>query len=167
MQARLAENLAIAQTDDFVARITAEILRRGVHTLRIHVSGDFYDADYVNKWATIARRCPQTTFYAYTRSWRVPSIVPALVALADRPNVRLWFSCDAETGLPLDLPPGVRVAYLQTDRHEEPTGDLIFRVRPLRRLLTPHPPLSVLCPSEVTSPRPSNVTCTSCRLCHR
>ena len=82
----------------------------------------------------------------------MPSIVPALVALADRPNVRVWFSCDAETGLPLDLPPGVRVAYLQTNHHKEPTGDLIFRVRPLRRLPTSYPPLSVLCPSEITAP---------------
>lgn len=167
MQARLAENFALAQTDDFSARITAEIQRRSVHTLRIHVSGDFYDHLYVNKWAAIARRCPRTTVYGYTRSWRVSSMLPALVALAHRPNVRLWFSCDAETGLPLDLPPGVRVAYFQTDGHEEPTGDLIFRVRPLRRLPVPHPPVSVLCPSEVTAPRPSNVTCTSCRLCHR
>jgi hypothetical protein len=167
MQARLTENQAIAQADDFVARITAEVHRRGVHTLRIHVSGDFYDAAYALKWFTIALACPRTTFYAYTRSWRITSIVPALVALADRPNVRLWFSCDAETGLPLDLPRGVRVAYLQIDRHEEPTGDLLFRVRPLRRLPTPQSPLSVRCPSEITAPRPTNVTCTSCRLCHR
>jgi hypothetical protein len=167
MQARLSENLALSQADDFVAMITAEIHRRGVHILRIHVSGDFYDHTYALKWVTIARRCPRTTFYGYSRSWREPSILPTLVTLDHRPNVRLWFSCDAETGLPLDLPPGVRVAYLQTNRHEEPTGDLVFRVRPLRQLPASHPPLAVLCPSEVTTPRPSNVTCTSCRLCHR
>jgi hypothetical protein len=167
MQARLSENLAFSRADDFVARITAEVHRRGVHTLRIHVSGDFYDARYVEKWSAIARRCPRTIFYGYTRSWRVSSLLPALVALADRPNVRLWFSCDAETGLPLDLPLGVRVAYLQTDRHEEPTGDLIFRVRPLRKLASPHPTVPIVCPSEVTAPRPIGVTCTSCRLCHR
>jgi len=65
-QSRLAENLVAAQADDFVARLTAEIHRRGVHTLRIHVSGDFYDPDYALKWAAIARRCPRTTFFAYT-----------------------------------------------------------------------------------------------------
>jgi hypothetical protein len=167
MQARLSENLAIAQTDDFVARITAEIHRQGVHTLRVHVSGNFYDAAYVEKWAAISRRCPRTALYTYTRSWRVPSIIPALVALANRPNVRLWFSCDAETGLPINVPPGIRVAYLQTDPDEQPTGDLVFRVRPLRGLPTSHPEPSVICPSEVTAPRPTTVTCTSCRLCHR
>jgi len=48
----------------------------------------------------------------------LPSPLPALVAPADRPNIRLWFSCDAETDLPLDLLRSVRVAYLQPDRHE-------------------------------------------------
>ena len=89
MRSRLAENLAVAQADDFVARITAEVQRRGVHTLRIHVSGDFYDPDYALKWATIARRCLRTTFYAYTRSWRVPPIFPALEELARLRNVHL------------------------------------------------------------------------------
>jgi hypothetical protein len=167
MQSRLAENLIDAQADDFAARITAEIHRRGVHTLRIHVSGDFYDAEYTRKWATIARRCPRTTFYAYTRSWRTPTITQALGELAQFRNVRLWFSCDAETGPPSDLSSGVRTAYLQTDRHEQPTGDLVFRVRPLRGQPTPRPHHSVICPTEILSPRRPDVTCTSCRLCHR
>jgi hypothetical protein len=167
MQARLAENLTISQADDFVARITAEVHRRGVPTVRIHVSGDFYDADYVRRWAAIARRCPRTIFYAYTRSWRVPAIASALGEMTRLRNVRLWFSSDAETGQPLDLPPGFRVAYLQTDRHERPTGDLVFRVRPLRDQPSALHALTVLCPTEVSVPRRSEVTCTSCRLCHR
>ena len=43
MQSRLAENLAAAEADGFTARITTEVHRRGVQTLRIHVSGDFFD----------------------------------------------------------------------------------------------------------------------------
>jgi hypothetical protein len=84
----MAADLVAAEADDFAARIPAEIHRRGVHTLRVLVSGDFYDADYAHKWAVITRRCPRTTFYAYTRSWRVPTIVPALEQLARLPNVR-------------------------------------------------------------------------------
>lgn len=166
MRSRLAANLAASQADDFVPRIIAEIHRRGVHILRIHVSGDFYDAEYAHKWAGIARRCPRTTLYAYTRSWRVPAIAPALAELARLRNVRLWFSGDAETGPPPTLPPRARVAYLQTDRHEQPAGDLVFRVRPLRSQPTARRLLTVVCPTEV-SPRRSGVTCTSCRLCHR
>ena len=167
MQARLAGNQAAAQTDDFIPRIAAEVRRRGVNILRVQVSGDFFDVEYVGKWAAIARRCPRTTFYAYTRSWRVPDFSPALGDLAELPNVQLWFSGDAETGPPSDLPHGVRVAHLQADRDEEPAGDLIFRVRPLRGLPTIRSPLSMICPTEVVSPRRSEVTCTSCRLCHR
>jgi len=167
MQSRLADNYAAAQADDFVARITAEVHRRGVHTLRIHVSGDFYDAEYVAKWAAIARRCPRITFYAYTRSWRVPEVSPALDDLVRLKNVRLWFSIDAETRLPTDIPPAVRVAFLQTDRDEFPAGDLVFRVRPLRGQPTAQLSRSVVCPAEVDAPRRPDVTCTSCRLCHR
>ena len=105
--------------------------------------------------------------YTYTRSWRVPIIAPALAEMAKLRNVRLWFSSDAGTGLPTNIPPQVRVAYLQTDRHEQPTADLIFRVRPFRGLPPTRSPLSVLCPSEVAVPRTPEVTCTSCRLCHR
>lgn len=167
MQSWLSANLAASQADDFVTRIVAEIHRRGIHTLRIHVSGDFYDAQYSLKWAAIARRCPRTTFYAYTRCWRVPTIAPTLRNLPRLPNFRLWYSCDAETGPPSEIPPGVRVAYLQTDRHEIPKGDLVFRVRSLRGQPSVRHPLSVICPTEVAPPRSSDVTCTSCRLCHR
>jgi len=167
MEARLSENLITTQAEDFVVRIAAEVHRRGVHTLRIHVSGDFYDADYVDSWAAIARRCPRTTFYAYTRSWRIPRIAQALDELARLSNVQLWYSCDAEAGLPTDIPPGIRVAYLQTKRDEQPTGDLVFRVRSLRGQSIPRLLLSVVCPTEVAVPRKADVTCTSCRLCHR
>lgn len=34
---------------------------------RVHESGDFYSAAYVDKWADIARRHPGLTFYAYTK----------------------------------------------------------------------------------------------------
>lgn len=167
MQSRLAGNLAAARADDFAARITSEVHRRGVQILRIHVSGDFFDADYALSWAAIARRCPRTTFYAYTRSWRAPAIAPILGELAGLCNVRLWYSRDAETGPPADIPSGVRVAYLQTERHERPAGDLVFRVRPLRAQPSARHSHPVVCPTEDGAPRPTEVTCTSCRLCHR
>ena len=36
--------------------------------VRIHESGDFYNKEYTDKWIEIARRCPDVTFYAYTKS---------------------------------------------------------------------------------------------------
>ena len=73
MRERLQENLDAALADDFVKKVVAEIRRRGVHTVRVHVSGDFFSAEYARKWFEIARQCKRTTFYAYTRSWRVPA----------------------------------------------------------------------------------------------
>src|SRR4051812_21010484 len=46
MRARLAANLAASRADDFAGRMIAEVQRRGVHTLRVHVSGDFYSGGY-------------------------------------------------------------------------------------------------------------------------
>jgi hypothetical protein len=164
VKVKLAENLAAALLPDFSSRLAREIRRRGVHILRIHVSGDFFDAEYAWKWSEIVAWRPRTTFYAYTRSWRVPEIVPELHRLATWPNVRLWYSCDAETGLPENVPPGVRIAYLQTQPAQVPQGDLVFRVRELRRKAATRIPV---CASEVTTPRPADVTCTSCRLCYK
>jgi hypothetical protein len=76
VQDRLQENLDAARADDFVPRVVAEIRRRGVHTLRVHVSGDFFSADYARKWLDVARQSRRTRFYAYTRSWRVEDVLP-------------------------------------------------------------------------------------------
>ena len=35
--------------------------------VRIHDGGDFYSEDYLRAWIRIARACPQTTFYCYTK----------------------------------------------------------------------------------------------------
>jgi hypothetical protein len=81
-----------------------EIRRRWVACVRIHVSEDFYSAEYVRKWAAVARACPATRFYAYTRSWRRPDIAAALAELSRCRNVRLWYSCDRDTGIPARVP---------------------------------------------------------------
>lgn len=163
LQDRLAENLDIALADDFIHRIVTEVRRRGVHTLRIHVSGDFFSAAYAWQWASIARRSLHTTFFAYTRSWRVPEIAPALEELARLCNVRLWYSCDAETGLPEQIAPCIRLAYLQTAAADTPAGDLVFRIESLRATPTRRIGLSVVCPRETGHAHATAVTCTSCR----
>ena len=166
IQVRLAENLDAALADDFVPRVVAEVRRRGVHVLRVHVSGDFFSAEYAAKWLAIARRCRRTRFSGYTRSWRVPEVVPALARLAAVPNVRLWYSADAETGLPEDVPPGVRVAYLLAGPGDSPSGaDLAFRTRRLRREPARRVGLTLVCPTENGTRHVADVTCTSCRQC--
>src|ERR1017187_7245544 len=72
------KRLKASKKGSFHLRMIDEISRRKPRTVRIHVSGDFYSAGYVRKWAAIAAACPDTHFYAYTRSWRVPEIRQAL-----------------------------------------------------------------------------------------
>jgi hypothetical protein len=67
---------------------------------RIHVSGDFFHADYVRKWIEICRARPDVTFYAYTRSWRIPAIWDKIQELHALPNVNVNLSVDNETGPP-------------------------------------------------------------------
>ena len=36
--------------------------------IRIHVSGDFFNINYLKAWILVAQRNPNLTFYAYTKS---------------------------------------------------------------------------------------------------
>jgi len=53
--------------------------------VRIHVSGDYFNADYLNAWLFVARMHPGVLFYSYTKSVHfIPSNLPE--------NFRLTFS---------------------------------------------------------------------------
>ncbi len=167
IQERLQENLDASLRDDFERRMVAEIHRRGVHTLRVHVSGDFYDPGYVRKWVRIAEKCHRTKFYAYTRSWRLPEFQKVLQELAKLRNWRLWWSCDAETGIPDQFPERVELAYLQTEHGQDPgNSKVVFRLKRLRRHQVLRIGLALVCPTETGLPNP-NGTCTSCRRCFK
>ena len=90
-------------TDDVIGQIKA----KRIATVRIHAKGDFYSAEYILEWIDIAAACPDTIFFAYTRSWRVAGLLPALEALKALKNVRLLASVDWTTG---PAPDGWRAA---------------------------------------------------------
>jgi hypothetical protein len=90
-------NLAESRRADFARRVIDEITKMKLELLRVHVAGDFYDEAYIDKWIQIAKACPNTKFYAYTRSWRVAELVPALRRLARCPNFQLWLSADRDS----------------------------------------------------------------------
>ena len=53
---------------DFVRKMVAEIRqRRSITFVRIHITGDFYSREYINKWAIIARARPYVTFRTNTK----------------------------------------------------------------------------------------------------
>ena len=86
--------------------------------------------------------------------------------LAPLPNVRLWYSADADTGVPTDLPPLVRVAWLQQhDDEPVPQGvDLVFRTYRLRRRPAKRIGLPLVCPTENGSTG-HRTDCGRCGLC--
>lgn len=68
-------------------------------SLRIHDGGDFFSPAYAAAWNNTVRNLPQITFWAYTRSWSVPSINAELVELASASNMKLWISADRDNYL--------------------------------------------------------------------
>ncbi len=80
--------------DDFVDRITLEILKADVAGFRLHVVGDFYAVAYIDKWIEIARRLPAVAFFGSTRSWRSVYLRDRLEAFRDLPNVFMRASVD-------------------------------------------------------------------------
>ena len=59
---------------------TAEVspIPAAAKLLRIHVSGDFDTIPYINAWRERLLERPDVRAWAYTRSFRVPKLVPAL-----------------------------------------------------------------------------------------
>jgi hypothetical protein len=164
---RLEENLEAAVRPDFAARMIGEVRRRWVQVCRVHVSGDFFSAAYARAWVRVFRSCPQTRFYAYTRSWRVSAIAPVLGQMARLRNVRLWYSTDRETGVPDPVPRGVRVAWLEVGEGQPEPADLVFVIRRLRRAASLRLELPLICPHETPQGRKAEVTCTTCGRCWR
>lgn len=165
VQRRLRWCLRQSRRADFVDRMVDEIRRTGAIVVRIHVSGDFYSADYALRWLEVIQRQPGVRFYFYTRSWRIAAIAVVLEKMATRDNCRVWYSVDAETGWPTPRPPGVRLAALQTDNTPPPAeADLLFRVPRLRRDAVP---LTVLCPHEAPRGAERGTNCGSCGRCWR
>jgi len=159
---------------DFVDRMVREIAKsRVIDIVRVHVSGDFYDAEYAEKWRQIALQCRKTMFYAYTRSWRDPEILPVLKALAALKNVRLWFSADRDTG-PAPKVRGAQRAFMadqvgSEDLVSRKDVDLVFRTRGHRARVGKAKRFGgvLVCPHEQAPVGKilSKVSCGKCRIC--
>lgn len=159
-------NWDFAQTEFFAPWLIGEIRQLGVRIFRIHVAGDFYDLAYVQKWRHIVHSCRHVTFFAYTRSWRVPEMLPDLLALGALPNMRLWWSIDRETG-PAPYSPHIRTAYMAINDVDASTApndcDLVFRSKrntPMKKANG-----VLVCPAENGVKGTLRHTCSTCRFC--
>jgi len=164
---RLHRNWEHSKHPDFAEtaiRLLNGMNRKSAKIFRVHPSGDLYDVTYARKWFQIMKRCPSWTFWIYTRSWRIKEFLPVLTNIAKLPNVQLWFSVDNETGRPLEVPPGVRLAYMMIDDNDEPRWDtdLFFRDGGIRDSVRKHIRGTLVCPVENGV---SHTTCDKCRVC--
>lgn len=176
VKSRHAWNRQAAEADNFCERAIVELRQRSPSEVRIHSAGDFYSPEYVRKWLAITAALPAITFWYYTRSWRVPAILPELVRLASLSNVRAWFSCDRDTGLP-DAVPNVRACWLQIEDEEPPAPapgqmaidaeSVAFRTKREGREPAKRIGLATVCPTYNGLPAAAGVTCETCRFCFR
>lgn len=63
------ENLLLAQHHPraLFAMIHIQLTKTKYKVCRIHSSGDFFNQDYIEFWASIIKRFPKINFYAYTK----------------------------------------------------------------------------------------------------
>lgn len=54
-----------------MATIILNNIPKDAKIVRIHVSGDFFNAQYFRAWAYVASQLPMTRFYAYTKSVKI------------------------------------------------------------------------------------------------
>ena len=107
-----------------------------------------------------------TSFWLYTRSWRVPAIYSILEAMAALNNCKLWFSADSETRQPAEVPANVRVAFMQTDADDDmEDADLVFLDHPLRKQPISLTVLEKACPAGAPKGEERGTTCATCRIC--
>ena len=166
VQERLNWCFEQSKRDDFVGKMTDELYRKGVLLMRWHCAGDVYSPAYARKMLEVMEKSEHTSFWLYSRSWRVATICPILKDMAALNNCKLWFSVDAETGYPEEVPENVRVAWLQTEDGEDlEDADLVFLDLPLRKRPIPLTVLEKVCPAEIPEGKKKGVTCATCRYC--
>ena len=88
------EHLDATLRGDFVDRIVYRIRITGSPAFRLHVVGDFYSVEYIEKWMEIANRLPLVIFFSSTRSWRCEYLSDKLKEFRDLSNVYIKASVD-------------------------------------------------------------------------
>lgn len=157
------KNWFASQDSDFVDKMVEEIKSKCPKYIRIHVSGDFYNNKYIEKWHEIVKACPDTRFKASTRSWRVENIKKALDKFAEENNMVLEYSADKATGLPKEHE---KTVYLSTSRKDIPDKKVkvILKDKPLRDSIWPKKINgSLVCPQENGD---HDLTCSECLHCY-
>jgi len=87
----LDRNLIASKQEDFEEKVIGQINRAQTRFVRIHVSGDFYSEEYIDKWINIVQACKQSIFLFYTRR---SDFITKIEELSKEPNVAAFESLD-------------------------------------------------------------------------
>ncbi len=131
--------------------------------LRLHVSGDFDTVTYIQNWIGRPLERPDVIMWVYTRSWRVPELLPALEQLRALPNVQMFASLDKSC---TDMPPtGWRRSWMNDgDKRIGEKIDVVGLDNPLwneHNRKTFDGSFTYTCPEETGR----KATCEECRYC--
>lgn len=155
-------NKQLSLKDSFVS-LMVKTIPKDIKKFRIHVSGDFYSTEYIQKWIKIVRARTDIQFYAYTRSWRDPKLRKYLTVLGRLKNFTLNLSYDVESGIPTNK--NFRWAFMSVN-DEEPTKirptDIVFRVK--RKTIIHKIKNCRVCPLE-RGIKLNNFSCNKCDIC--
>lgn len=105
-------------------KLSATIQATSIKTLRIHDSGDFMSPAYTRAWYQACKELKSVTFWAYTRSFVIPSILLELVKLSKLKNVAIWISADKDNWLKAvstyrEYPSFAGIAFMETKDDQE------------------------------------------------
>jgi len=64
-------NWEFSKCEEFVETIVSFLKKTEKKIVRVHEAGDFYSQLYLDKWKEIARKLPNITFYAFTKSFQL------------------------------------------------------------------------------------------------
>ena len=160
-------NFQIATLDDFATLMIGAVTESNADFLRIHSIGEFFSERYIRDVEEVVTTCQNVSFWAYTRAWRNPALIPSLTILATLPNIRLWLSADNYSKCVPEIP-NTRIGWLaQHDADLPPDkAKLVFRAA-LDRDRLPMPVLgsAIVCPHEDGRANSQAITCTACRIC--
>jgi len=158
--ARYARYL-IALRSDFSEIMFKELKNKRKSTIRIHESGDFFSLEYFRKWVEVARRLPNKTFYAYTKSWFIAQHLSELP-----PNFIIIFSLDATNfNLLKGLLPkileararGKRVGISYVDTHTKEDAE---NINEIEKFFKTH-----VCPATIPESKKPGMCGRECRYC--
>jgi hypothetical protein len=118
VKAKHEANRMASLEDNFTDLINIELLalrkqaaKKGLTlVIRLHDTGDFYNVEYIKKWAQIIEQNPDVEFYAYTKAW----VLVEKMIKADN-----WTMIPSEGGL-LDSQLGNRPRAYVIKKGEEP-----------------------------------------------